>query len=42
MTDAGLAVPSLGSEARKMVTLGTRQKYPEWDELKESSEPYTR
>jgi hypothetical protein len=42
LTDGGRATPSLGSEARRMVTLGTRQKYPEWGELKESSEPYTR
>jgi hypothetical protein len=34
--------PNLASRARKTVTLGSRNKYPDWGELKQLSEPYTR
>ena len=34
--------PNVASQARKTVTLGSRNKYPDWGELKELSEPYSR
>ena len=34
--------PNLASQARKTVTLGSKNKYPDWGELKELSEPYSR
>jgi hypothetical protein len=35
-------LPLPNDTARKSVTLGTRNKYPDWGELKEQSEPYRR
>jgi len=40
--DADPRAPTLASQARQTVSLGTKQKYPDWGDLKKLSEPYAR